>query len=379
MATRRNILEWLAAGGGAGAVSGCAGTPAVDPAAAWRNPGAGEKDPRRWVLAHAILAPNPHNRQPWLVDLPGTGEIVFYVDRSRLLPATDPPNRQITLGCGAFLELLDLAARQRGLRADIALWPDGEPQPVLDDRPIARVRLVPDANVQPDPLFAQILKRHTNREPYDLKAPPKAQALARITAAAVAPLTAGAVTENALRLKLIEIGRKGFMLEALTPVTGLESVRLMRIGAAEIARHRDGISLDGPFFEVMGATGLVSRKSLADPNGFGTKSGIEAVGKVIVDTPAFLWLKGLDNTRATQIASGRAYARMQLTATAEGLSIQPWSMTLQEFPEMATLYRETQTLLDATPASPLQMLVRVGHAKAVGPAPRRGLAEHIRA
>ena len=113
MTTRRNILEWLSAGGAASAIGACAGTPAVDPAAAWRNPGAGEADPRRWVLAHAILAPNPHNRQPWLVDLPGTDEIAFYVDRSRLLPATDPPNRQITVGCGAFLELLDLAARQR--------------------------------------------------------------------------------------------------------------------------------------------------------------------------------------------------------------------------------------------------------------------------
>ncbi|MFN9847684.1 MAG: twin-arginine translocation pathway signal protein, partial [Alphaproteobacteria bacterium] len=100
MTTRRNVLELLAAGSAAGALSGCASAGDVDPSAgdvdpiaAWRNPGAGEKDPRRWVLAHAILAPNPHNRQPWLVDLAGTDEIVFYADTSRLLPATDPPNR----------------------------------------------------------------------------------------------------------------------------------------------------------------------------------------------------------------------------------------------------------------------------------------------
>lgn len=378
MTTRRNILEWLAVGTGLGATNACASTPAIDPAAAWRNPGAGEKDPRRWVLAHAILAPNPHNRQPWLVDLPGTDEIVFYADTARLLPATDPPNRQITLGCGAFLEVLDLAARQRGLRADIALWPEGEPQPNLDSRPVARIRLVPDATVRPDPLFAQVLKRHTNREAFDLEAPPTPDALAQVTAAVASPLTAGAVTDAALRRKLIQIGYTGFMLEARTPATGLESVRLMRIGAAEIARHRDGIALEGPMFEVLGATGLISQKSLADPNGLGTRSGTEAVGKVIEKTPAFFWLKGPDNSRATQIASGRAYARAQLTATGLGLSMQPWSMTLQEFPEMAALYRETQGLLGATPDAPLQMLVRLGRAKAVGPAPRRGLAEHIR-
>ena len=131
MTTRRSVIELLAGGGAACLVSGCAPKPDIDPVAAWRDAGAGERDPRRWALAHAILAPNPHNRQPWLVDLPGTDEIVFYADTARMLPATDPPNRQITVGCGAFLELLNLAACERGLRADMAIWPEGEPQPLL--------------------------------------------------------------------------------------------------------------------------------------------------------------------------------------------------------------------------------------------------------
>ena len=70
---------------------------------------------------------------------------------------------------------------------------------------------------------------------------------------------------------------------------------------------------------------------------------------------------------------------MNLTATALGLSMQPWSMTLQEFPEMAALYKETQTALGATPDAPLQMLARIGRAKPGPVSPRRGLAEHIRA
>nr|QQZ50530.1 hypothetical protein JKL49_02950 [Phenylobacterium glaciei] len=142
MPTRRGILHWLAAAAPLTA-AGCSATSATDPAAAWRAPGLGERDPRRFALAHAILAPNPHNRQPWLVDLVGADEIVFYADTARLLPFTDPPNRQITLGCGAFLELLSQAAAEAGHRAEIALWPEGEPQPTLDARPVARVRLVP--------------------------------------------------------------------------------------------------------------------------------------------------------------------------------------------------------------------------------------------
>lgn len=378
MPTRRTVLEVLM-GGGALALGGCASSGGPDPAAAWRNPGAGERDPRRWALAHAILAPNPHNRQPWLVDLPGTDEIVFYADTNRLLPATDPPNRQITLGCGAFLELLDLAARERGLRADVTLWPQGEPQPVLDARPVAHVRLVADGGVRPDPLFRQITARHTSREPYDVASPPAADDLARVVTAAPAPLTAAAVADKAGVARLVDIGSRGFAREMTTAAAAQESARLTRIGPAEIARHRDGISLKGPFLESMAAIGLLTRETMGDPTSFATRSAIDMYDKTIAATPAFVWLKGPDNSRATQIASGRAYARMHLTATAVGLSMQPWSMTLQEFPQMAELYRETQTALGATPQAPLQMLVRIGRAKPVEPAPRRGLAQHIRA
>lgn len=379
MTTRRSVLELLSSGGAAGLITGCASTSDIDPIAAWRNPGAGERDPRRWALAHAILAPNPHNRQPWLVDLPATDEIVFYADTARMLPATDPPNRQITVGCGAFLELLDLAARERGLRADMVLWPEGEPQPVLDQRPIARIRFMPDPTVKPDPLFRHILKRQTNRVAFDLAQPPGVADLAKVASVAMAPLSAGAITATADVARAIDIGTRGFALEMTTSMTALESANLTRIGSVEIARHRDGIALQGAFIEGMAAVGLLSRRAMADPNSFATKSAIDMFGKTIEATPAFVWLKGPDNSRATQIAAGRAYARMNLTATALGLSIQPWSMTLQEFPEMAGLYRETQATLGATPDAPVQMLFRIGRAKPGPTSPRRGLAEHIRA
>jgi hypothetical protein len=375
MATRRSILQVLAAGP---LLAGCA-SQGSDPAAAWRNPGAGETDPRRWALAHAILAPNPHNRQPWLVDLPGEDEIVLYADLQRLLPATDPPNRQITVGCGAFLELLDLAARQRGLRAEIMPWPEGEPQPQLDARPVAHVRLTPDATVAADPLFDRILARHTTRQPFDMAAPPSAQQLATLAAVAPAPLTAGGVLDPALRDRLSEIGARAFGIEMTTTATHMESVNLMRIGAAKIARHRDGIALDGPMIEAMAAVGLISHKALADPDSMASRQGLDMWTKMIAATPAFLWLKGPDNSRATQLAAGRAYARMHLTATGLGLQFHPWSMALQEFPEMAGPYGETQAALGATPDAPLQMLVRVGRAKSDPPAPRRGLEAHIRA
>ena len=62
-------------------------------------------DPIRRALSFAILAPNPHNRQPWVVDLKSDTEAVLTCDLQRLLPATDPISRQIVIGLGCFLEL----------------------------------------------------------------------------------------------------------------------------------------------------------------------------------------------------------------------------------------------------------------------------------
>jgi hypothetical protein len=129
---------------------------------------------RRWILAHAILAPHSHNLQSWLVDLRQPGEIALYCDRTRLLPETDPFSRQIMMSQGTFLEVLTLAARQQGLRADIRAVPPRVsliPKAAPANGLTALIRLVPDASVKPDPLFAQVFQRHTNRSAYDMKAP----------------------------------------------------------------------------------------------------------------------------------------------------------------------------------------------------------------
>ena len=81
---------------------------------------------REWILSYAILAPHSHNLQSWLVDLRQPDEITLYCDLGRRLPETDPYSRQIMMSHGTFLELLDLSAREKGLRADIELFPEDE-------------------------------------------------------------------------------------------------------------------------------------------------------------------------------------------------------------------------------------------------------------
>ena len=128
---RRRFMR--VAGGGfvfaaTAASTGCSQEMPAAAIEAWQGPGQ-EADIRRWILGYAILAPHSHNLQSWLVDLGTPDEIVLRCDLARLLPETDPFSPQIMMSHGTFLELLDIAARQRGLRAEITLSPKASSNP----------------------------------------------------------------------------------------------------------------------------------------------------------------------------------------------------------------------------------------------------------
>ena len=338
-------------------------------------------DLRRYVLAHALLAPNPHNRQPWLADLRRDNEITLTCDETRLLPETDPFGRQIVVGCGAFIELAVMAAAQRGYRADVQLFPDGEP--AMDKLPggsaIARLVLKRDAAVATNPLFAQISLRRTNKGAYDVaRVVPAAQWAQFIAAGSDFGLTAGAVTEVSGMQSVRDITRASYEIETLTPRTWLESGRLIRIGPDAIEKHRDGISVISAMPRLLAAVGLF------DPLDVPTR-GSSSYRRMMERWAAFetgsgyLWIASPGNNRQAQVNSGRVYVRAQLMATAAGISLHPVSQALQEFAEVAQPYQAIHRLLglDST-GSTLQMLARAGYPiEPVGPSPRRDLDELI--
>ena len=377
---RRNILRLM--GGGAlvaGAVSaaGCSSAYPPESVAAWKGPGS-EPDARRWILGYAILAPHSHNLQSWRVDLRTPDEIVLYCDPTRLLPQTDPLSRQIMMSHGTFLELLDIAARERGLKTDIRLFPEGVFGPQkIDQRPLARVRLTPDAAVPKDPLFAQIVRRHTNRSAYEVQRPVPAEAWQAMAGAVKPnPLHFGFVgTDQAEALNRHRaIAAEAWRIELVTPRTIMESYRVLRVGASEIAQHRDGLSLMDPMVVLMNRLGLFDRSKAPAPDDFAVTSQIKDFDKKLESTPGFLWMVTDGNDRETQVNAGRAYARVQLAATAHGVAMQPLQQALQEYPEQARPYAEIRQLVGAPqPAQTVQMWARVGYAPTVQPAPRRGV------
>ena len=384
MMNRRNFVR-LAGGGvvlGASAgLAGCSSELPPEAIAAWNGPAADTADVRRWILSYAILAPHSHNLQSWLVDLRQPGEIMLYCDLTRLLPETDPQSRQIMMSQGTFLELLDLAAKQKGLRADITLFPQGEFGPAtLDKRPVARIVLAADAGVKPDPMFAQILKRHTNREAYEMRAP--APGALQAIAASVTPFSISTGFVGTSQPELLQqhraIAMEAWRIELVTPRTVLESFKVLRVGPREIAEHRDGLTINTPMVRALTALGLFDRSKAPGPDDTATTGQIKDFNAKIAATPAFFWLVTEGNDRTTQVNSGRAYARAQLAATAHGLAMQPLSQALQEYPEQARPYADIHALLQAPqPRYTVQMWARLGYAPAVGPSPRRGLQSHL--
>ncbi|MGC1172294.1 Acg family FMN-binding oxidoreductase [Polaromonas sp.] len=381
---RRNFVRLAGGGVVLGATAGLAGCSADLPpeaVAAWRGPAVDTADVRHWILSYAILAPHSHNLQSWLVDLRQPDEITLYCDLTRLLPETDPLSRQIMMSQGTFLELLDLAARQKGLRADIALFPQGEFGPAaLDKRPVARIRLSPDAAVKPDPLFAHILTRHTNREAYEAREPAPAAVQAIAASIAPHPVRTGFVgaAQPDLMQKHRAIAMEAWRVELVTPRTVLESFKVLRVGPREIAEHRDGLSINTPMVRALTALGLFDRSKAPGPDDTATTGQIKDFNAKIATTPAFFWMVTEGNDRKTQVNAGRAYARAQLAATANGLSMQPLSQALQEYPEQAGPYADIHALLQAPPPRyTVQMWTRLGYAPAVGPAPRRGVEAHL--
>ncbi|MEM8749840.1 MAG: twin-arginine translocation pathway signal protein [Pseudomonadota bacterium] len=376
---RRKFLTLV--GGGVVIAAGAAGASIVtrSPDKAlkpWSDAGTLYDEPRRKALSYALLAPNPHNRQPWQVDLSKQDTVVLTVDTERLLPHTDPYNRQITIGLGCFIELMRMAAAEDGFRVDLTLFPEGFNNRQLNDRPVAEAVFVKDASVKPDPLFQHVFERRSVKEPYQLDRTVAGDALDRIKSAAQEGSAVGTNNDADKVEAMRALTSRALEIEIETPHTYKESVDLFRIGAREVNQNPDGIDFTGPMFETMALTGLFSREAALDRNNAAYTEGVKAVLENTMTAMAHLWQVTPGNSRIDQIHAGQDWIRLNLAATREGLSMQPLSQALQEYPEMSELYAKVHSDL-APDGGTVQMLARLGYAAPVAQSPRWPLEAKI--
>jgi len=319
-------------------------------------------DPRKRALSYALLVPNPHNLQPWQVDLEGENALSLYHDTSRRIPHTDPHDRQITIGLGCFLEQMTIAASLDGLRADVTLYPDGP------DGAVARAVFSDGASA--DPLAGAMMQRRSCKQPFSATPVEVAKADALASFAAIYTDTP---TVKALRTLTTE----AWLVEWQTPRTRMESIDLMRLGKAEINANPDGIALGGPFLESLMLAGMLNREDQNDPSSAGYKQGVDMYRKLLAATPAYAVLTTPGNSRADQIATGGRWLRLNLAATRLGLDLHPVSQCLQEYPEMAAHYASAHDLLGES-GHTVQMLGRLGYGPETPASPRWPLEAKLR-
>lgn len=356
---RRNTLKIL--GGGlilSAAVVGGTGTYVAkrQPKTArlpWVNAG-NYSDIRHIALSYALLAANPHNRQPWIVELVGENTLHLWKDETRLLPATDPFSRQINIGLGSFLEQMVLASKAHGYAAALDVFPGGQ------DGPVATA--VFSKGAKRDPLFDQISARRSCKKPFESRPVSKALAVELASFATIA------IADNKVAA-IKKITWDAHVVEMTTPYTWQESVDLMRLGVNEVDANPDGIGLTGGMLELMSFTGILTRESSMNPQSTGFKEGMKIFDEMFHATPAYAYLTSQGNTPKNQIAIGRKWARLNLKTTQMGLSLHPVSQSLQEYPEMNEQYRNIHDLL-AKPGETVQMLGRLGYGPQTPPSPR---------
>jgi nitroreductase len=355
-----------------------------DPYTPWRNWYGDAADGIKRPLRAAILAANPHDTQPWLFGI-ADNAITVFADRARNLGTFDPFRREMHLGLGAAVENLVLAARAFGMAADVRPTA-GTLSPSPDEMPVAAAQVAfTPTPASRDVLFNAIPNRQTNRGAYRAD-----QSIGRERLQRLADL----ITTETVRVVFVEDAHAraelgAIIVEATERIVSdrqmsADSARWFRTGRRDIEAHRDGVTVD-----TAGVSPLVA-----------------AVSKLLPDMDAksadLYWLSMTRDTHLptapvlgvilvrdrldmrTAIEAGRAWQRLHLAATSEGLAAQPLNQPAEWVDRIAMLGRADAfgsgivELVSASGWEPT-FIFRLGIAEsAAGHSPRRALQEVLK-
>lgn len=385
--SRRRALQILGLGSGVVAVAAAGGVTwrAVDggvfstgtgPAyEAWDQARPGG-DPKNLVNA-AVLAANAHNTQPWIFVL-AAGRIDLFADMSRTTGAMDPLLREMQISLGCAVENLVLAGPPNGLSTTVALLPDP-----ADPAHVATVTLT-TSTVPVSPLFGSIVDRHTHRGAYDPTRTVARRQLDLLSALVDVPGTDVVWFDSPAQkdaFSALTVRATQAIID--DPQQAADDYRWYRSNWTDIQRSKDGITIDpsgqSALIRALSKLIPVTRKQNNDGWLSGTRDTqlptAAAFGALVVADP---------HDPRQRLRAGRIWQRIHLTATDQGLSVQPLCQILERVDrETAAGQSPVFTTAIAAMLPPDRhaiMTFRIGYAHAAGlKSPRRPADDVIRA
>jgi nitroreductase len=268
------------------------------------------------LVRAAVLAANAHNTQPWHFRV-AADRIDLFADTSRNIGTMDPLGREMHISLGCAIENLVLAGPPNGKAPTVSLLPDP-----ADRTHIARVDLVPTRE-SASPLFGAIAIRHTNRAAYDTRRPVTQAQLDALSGLLDAPDTQLVWLTSADDKRafgdLTILATEAIIAD---PRQAADDFAWYRTNWQEIQARKDGITIDAsgqtPLIRTLAKVLPVSRKQNNDGWLGGTRDTqiptAAAFGALVVPDP-------LDPVQRLRV--GRIWQRMHLSATTNGLAMQP--------------------------------------------------------
>lgn len=311
-------------------------------------------DRLEFLLSYAVLAPSPHNTQPWLFRI-NVSDVELFADPRRLLPSTDPYGRELRIAGGAALLNLRIAAGYHGQGHTVELLPDIHNPLLLARLTLHLTDLTPSEDVV---LFPAIRERRTNREPFATELVPDEILDELGEAANQEGAWLVALADDAGRAAIADLVAAADKVQWANPEFRRELAHWIRTDAEHQA---DGI----PSRE-LGVSDWLSFAGPALIRTFNRGNNVAARDADIALHSPVLAILGTDSDDPLSwIRAGQALQRVLLHAQVNGVSVSHLNQPL----EVAELRPELARLIGREGAHP-QILVRLGYGPVVPPTPR---------
>ena len=322
----------------------------------------------RGLIGASVLAPSFWNAQPWRFEVEGS-ELRLVLDPARMLPGCDPDQRFAQMSLGCALENMLIAARAWGLQPNVQYLPWGTSSRAGAPLVAARVSWSAAELRRDSVMFHALTERRTNARGYDGRAITM-QNRAQLLAQSGEDVRVHWIEDRDAIDKVADLVRDASVAAMRDARAQNERLRWMRTSDDDAHHRADGVTPER--LGLAGPTRWMAGRALRPTSHFfdwGVKGAARDARDAVRSAGALALITVPRLTESAALVAGQTYQRLALKATTLGIAQQPMSAPIESLAHRAALLKR----FGASGEEPM-LFVRLGHADAPEPSPRRGVA-----